>query len=75
MGRVGLNEMEAKAAGRDYLVAKIPMRQVARAIETGETKGFMKAIVDKKSKLILGATVIGEIGGEIMSLLQMAMNP
>ncbi|MCX2486717.1 mercuric reductase [Pedobacter sp. MR2016-24] len=73
LGRVGITEDEAKAQGLDYLVAKIPMKNVARAIETAETRGFMKAVVDKKTKQILGATVIGEQGGEIMTVLQMAM--
>lgn len=73
LGRVGITEIEASEQGLDYLVAKIPMKNVARAIETGETRGFMKAIVDKKSKQILGVTVIGEQGGEIMTILQVAM--
>ena len=49
------------------------MAYVARAIETGDTRGFMKAIVDPKTKKILGATVLGPEGGEIMTVLQMAM--
>ena len=73
LGRVGITETEAAEQGLDYLVAKIPMKNVARAIETGETRGFMKAVVDKKSKQILGVTVIGEQGGEIMTILQVAM--
>lgn len=73
LGRVGITETEAIEQGLDYLVAKIPMKNVARAIETAETRGFMKAVVDKKTKQILGATIIGEEGGEIMSVLQMAM--
>ncbi|MBB5634892.1 dihydrolipoamide dehydrogenase [Pedobacter cryoconitis] len=73
LGRIGMTETQAKEKGIDYLVAKIPMKNVARAIETAETRGFMKAVVDKKSKQILGATIIGEQGGEIMSVLQMAM--
>lgn len=73
VGRIGITEEEAKANGLDYLVAKIPMANVARAIETAETRGFMKAVVDKNTKQILGATVIGEQGGEIMTILQMAM--
>lgn len=73
LGRVGITEDEAQEQGLDYLVAKIPMKNVARAIETAETRGFMKAVVDKKTKQILGATVIGEQGGEIMTVLQMAM--
>ncbi|SEO15091.1 mercuric reductase [Mucilaginibacter sp. OK283] len=73
LGRVGLDENEAKKQGLNYKVAKLPMTQVARAIETGDTRGFMKAIVDVNSKKILGATVLGPEGGEIMTVLQMAM--
>ncbi|CAM3935778.1 dihydrolipoamide dehydrogenase [Pedobacter westerhofensis] len=73
LGRIGITETQAIAAKLDYLVAKLPMEHVARAIETGQTRGFMKAVVDKKTKQILGATIIGEQGGEIMSIIQMAM--
>jgi dihydrolipoamide dehydrogenase len=73
VGRIGITETEAKEQQLDYLVAKIPMKNVARAIENGETRGFMKAVVDKNTKQILGATIIGEQGGEIMTILQMAM--
>ncbi|MEJ7560319.1 MAG: mercuric reductase [Pedobacter sp.] len=73
LGRIGISEKEAKEKGLDYLVAKIPMEQVARGIETGETRGFMKAIVDRKSKEILGACILAAEGGEIVSVLQMAM--
>lgn len=73
LGRVGISETEAKKLGLNYNVAKLPMAHVARAIETGDTRGFMKAIVDPETKKILGAAVIGTEGGEIMSVLQMAM--
>ncbi|WP_442794483.1 mercuric reductase [Pelobium manganitolerans] len=73
MGRVGLTEKEAKAKKLDYKVTTLPMKHVARAIETGETIGYMKAVVNTKSKQILGATIIGPEGGEVMSVLQMAM--
>lgn len=73
LGRVGLSETEAKEKGLNYKVAKIKMSHVARALETGETAGFMKAIVDAESKQILGVTVVGTEGGEIMSVLQIAM--
>ncbi|RZM25244.1 MAG: dihydrolipoyl dehydrogenase [Pedobacter sp.] len=73
IGRIGITEEQAIEQKLDYLVAKLPMKNVARAIETGETRGFMKAVVDKQTKLILGATIIGEQGGEIMTVLQMAM--
>ena len=73
LGRVGLSETQAKEKGINYKVAKIPMTNVARALETGETAGYMKAIVDADSKQILGAAVLGTEGGEIMSILQIAM--
>ena len=73
LGRVGINESEAKKQGLNIKVAKLPMDHVARAIETGDTRGFMKAIVDANTKKILGVAVLGQEGGEIMSVLQMAM--
>ncbi len=73
LGRIGLSEAEAKKQGLNFKVAKLPMAYVARAIETGDTRGFMKAVVDAKTKMILGATVLGQEGGEIMTVLQMAM--
>ncbi len=73
LGRVGLSENEAKEQGQAFEVAKLPMTRVARAIETDETRGFMKALVDPESKKILGAAILGLEGGEIMSVLQVAM--
>ncbi len=73
LGRVGLTEKAAKDLGYDYRVAKIPMDWVARAIETDETRGFMKAIVDKKTDRIIGAAILGVEGGELMSALQIAI--
>jgi pyruvate/2-oxoglutarate dehydrogenase complex dihydrolipoamide dehydrogenase (E3) component len=73
LGRIGLTEQEARAQGRAIRVAKIPMAWVARAIETAETRGFIKAVVDAETRQILGAAVLGVEGGEIMSMLQIAM--
>ncbi|HTE00846.1 MAG TPA: mercuric reductase [Mucilaginibacter sp.] len=73
LGRIGISETEAKKQGLDIKVAKLPMAHVARAIETGDTRGFMKAVVNAKTKKILGAAVLGQEGGEIMTVLQMAM--
>jgi len=73
LGCIGLNESEAKKRKLNYKVAKLPMTRVARALETGDTRGFMKAIVDPDTKQILGATILGPEGGEIMSMLQLAM--
>jgi dihydrolipoamide dehydrogenase len=73
IGRIGLSENQAREQGLDFQVAKLPMKNVARAIESSETKGFMKAIVDSHTRQILGATIIGEQGGETMTVLQLAM--
>ena len=73
LATVGLNETEAQKRGIDYRVAKLPMTGVARAQEMSETRGFMKAIVDAKTQQILGCTILGVEGGEIMSMLQIAM--
>ena len=73
LGRVGLNETEARARGRNIKVAKMPMNYVARALEVDESRGFMKAIVDAETGQILGCAVLGIEGGEIMAQLQIAM--
>ena len=73
LGRAGLTEREAREQGRTIRVAKFPMSAVIRAIETGETRGFMKAVVDAGSGQILGCAVLGSEGGEIMTIIQIAM--
>lgn len=73
LGRVGITETEARQQGRNIRVAKLPMSSVARALEVDETRGFMKAIVDADNHQILGATVLGIEGGEVMSVLETAM--
>jgi pyruvate/2-oxoglutarate dehydrogenase complex dihydrolipoamide dehydrogenase (E3) component len=73
LGRIGMTEKEATKQGIEFLVAKIPMANVARAIESSETRGFMKAIVDKNTKQILGVSMLGEQGGETMTILQLAI--
>jgi pyruvate/2-oxoglutarate dehydrogenase complex dihydrolipoamide dehydrogenase (E3) component len=72
LARVGLNEREAKAKGIPYRVFKIPMASVLRTRTLSETRGFMKALVGKDDR-ILGCTVFGVDGGEIMSAIQIAM--
>lgn len=73
LGRIGLTESGARQAGRQIKVAKMPMANVARALETDETRGMMKAVVDAETGQILGAAVLGAEGGEIMSMLEVAM--
>ncbi len=73
LGRVGISEQEAKEKGLNFKVVKLPMENVARAIETGDTRGMMKAIVNADDGTILGVAILGQQGGETMTLLQMAM--
>jgi pyruvate/2-oxoglutarate dehydrogenase complex dihydrolipoamide dehydrogenase (E3) component len=73
LGRVGMTENEAKKSGRKIRVARMPMTSVARALEVDETRGLMKVIVDAETEQIMGATVLGIEGGEVMAVLQMAM--
>lgn len=73
LGRVGLTEEQAKKRGLNYKVASMPMSRVARALEMDEPRGLMKVVVDADTKQILGCAVLGVEGGEIMSMLQIAM--
>ncbi|MCU1318690.1 MAG: mercuric reductase, partial [Edaphobacter sp.] len=73
LGRIGLSEKEAAKLGKKVRIAKLPMTSVARAMETSRSRGFMKALVDPETEQILGAAVLGEGGGEIMSMIQIAM--
>ncbi len=73
LGRVGMTEAEARSRGGTIRVAKLPMASVARAIEVGETRGFMKAVVDGVTQQILGAAVLGIEGGETIAALEIAM--
>src|SRR5437773_3643513 len=59
LGRAGMTETEARKSGRKALIAKRPMTRVGRAVEKGETEGFMKILVDAKTKEILGASLLG----------------
>lgn len=73
LGGVGLTEREARAQGRRIAIATMPMSKVARALETAEPRGFMKVIVERETHTILGCAVLGVEGGEVMSMLQLAM--
>ncbi|HTD55871.1 MAG TPA: FAD-dependent oxidoreductase [Silvibacterium sp.] len=73
LARVGLNETEARAKGIPYRLAKVPMAADLRTRTLSETRGFMKALVDVKTDNILGITVFGVGGGEIMGAVQIAM--
>ncbi|TMB74416.1 MAG: FAD-containing oxidoreductase [Deltaproteobacteria bacterium] len=69
LGRAGMTEAQVKASGRKALVATRPMTRVARAVEKGETQGFMKVIVDAETKGILGAAILGVTGDEVIHTL------
>ncbi|MEE8404641.1 MAG: mercuric reductase [candidate division Zixibacteria bacterium] len=73
LGRVGISEKDAKQMGLNYRVGKLPMTHVARALEMDETRGFMKVVVDARTEQILGCAILGVEGGEVMSVIQMAM--
>jgi pyruvate/2-oxoglutarate dehydrogenase complex dihydrolipoamide dehydrogenase (E3) component len=73
LAHVGLTEQEARGQNRKIRVAKMPMTSVARALELDESRGFMKAIVDADTHQILGATVLGIEGGEIMAIFEVAI--
>ena len=73
LGRVGLNEKQAMSKGLDYRLAKMPMTHVSRALEIGQARGLMKALVDPETEQVLGCTILSYQGGEVMALLQVAM--
>ncbi|RFU44185.1 FAD-dependent oxidoreductase [Paraburkholderia sp. DHOC27] len=73
LGRVGLNETEARERGIEVRVAKIPLAVVPRARTNGATKGFMKVLVDAHSDQILGFAMVGTNAGDVVTAVQMAM--
>ena len=66
LGRVGMTEAQVRASGRPSLVATRPMSRVGRAVEKGETQGFMKVLVDAETERILGAAILGVGGDEVV---------
>jgi len=66
LGRAGMTEAAVKKSGHKALMSKRPMTRVARAVEKGESQGFMKILVDSDTKEILGATVLGVGGDEVI---------
>jgi len=69
LGRVGMTEKEVRESGKKALIASRPMSRIARAKEKGETKGFMKVIVDEETEKIMGAAILGIGGDEIIHSL------
>ncbi|MGB2922130.1 MAG: FAD-containing oxidoreductase [Mycobacterium sp.] len=66
LGRVGMTVEEVRRSGRRALVGKRPMTRVGRAVEKGETQGFMKVVVDAETEQILGAAILGVGGDEVV---------
>jgi pyruvate/2-oxoglutarate dehydrogenase complex dihydrolipoamide dehydrogenase (E3) component len=66
LGRVGMSENEVRTSGRPALVARMAMQRVGRARESGETQGFMKVLVDADTQLVLGASILGMNGDEVI---------
>jgi pyruvate/2-oxoglutarate dehydrogenase complex dihydrolipoamide dehydrogenase (E3) component len=64
LGRCGMSDTEARASGRPVLIGHRPMTRVGRAVEKGESQGFMKILVDAETKQILGAAILGTGGDE-----------
>jgi pyruvate/2-oxoglutarate dehydrogenase complex dihydrolipoamide dehydrogenase (E3) component len=73
LARVGLSEADAQRQGLDVRVARLPMSRVLRAQTTGETQGFMKALIGTRHDRILGFTMIGSEAGEVVATVQAAM--
>jgi pyruvate/2-oxoglutarate dehydrogenase complex dihydrolipoamide dehydrogenase (E3) component len=69
LGRAGMTAKEVRASGKKALVGQRPMTRVGRAVEKGETQGFMKILVDADSKQILGAAILGTSGDEVVHTL------
>nr|CRL66940.1 pyruvate/2-oxoglutarate dehydrogenase complex, dihydrolipoamide dehydrogenase component [Mycolicibacterium komanii] len=66
LGRAGMTEDQVRKSGRKALVGKRPMTRVGRAVEKGETQGFMKVVVDAETEQILGAAILGVGGDEVI---------
>jgi pyruvate/2-oxoglutarate dehydrogenase complex dihydrolipoamide dehydrogenase (E3) component len=73
LARVGLNELEARARGVTARIATLPVQAILRTRTTGETRGFMKALVGAQRDDILGFTMFGAEAGEVMAVVQTAM--
>ncbi|WP_155997300.1 FAD-containing oxidoreductase [Streptococcus ruminantium] len=74
LSRVGLTENEAKEAGYDYITNELPVINMPRAHVNNDLKGIFKVIVDKETKLVLGATLFGRNSEELINLIAMAID-
>ncbi|MGA2986437.1 MAG: FAD-containing oxidoreductase [Terriglobia bacterium] len=69
LGRCGMTDAAVRKSGRAALATKYPMSRVSRAVEKGETQGFIKIAVDAETKQILGAAILGTAGDEVVHVL------
>jgi len=74
LGRVGMSEKEARSSGRKISMAKMPISRISRAREKDETSGFVKILVDMDTEEIIGATILGIGGDEVINLFTPFMN-
>ncbi|MDH2923923.1 pyruvate/2-oxoglutarate dehydrogenase complex dihydrolipoamide dehydrogenase (E3) component [Nicoletella semolina] len=74
LSHIGMTEKQARASGRDYQVAKLPANSVPKAKIVNQTQGFLKAIIDKQTREILGVTLFCENSHEIINLFKLAMD-
>ena len=73
LGRIGLSEAEAREAKRNFRIAHLPIIETARGVESAETRGFWKVLVEDETDLILGGAFLCIEGGEMATILQVAM--
>lgn len=73
LAQVGLTETQVRQSGRAALIGTRPMTKIGRAVEKGETQGFMKVLVDAESKKILGAAILGTGGDEAIHCILSTM--
>jgi pyruvate/2-oxoglutarate dehydrogenase complex dihydrolipoamide dehydrogenase (E3) component len=69
LGRCGMTKTQVRKSGKRAMVGRRPMTRVARAIEKGESEGFMEVLVDAETHLILGATILGVGGDEVIHVV------
>jgi pyruvate/2-oxoglutarate dehydrogenase complex dihydrolipoamide dehydrogenase (E3) component len=74
LGRIGMTETEARRRGLRVQVARMPAKNIPRAMTAGETRGYLKAVVDAETDRILGAAILAAEGGEVMTVIQVAMH-
>jgi pyruvate/2-oxoglutarate dehydrogenase complex dihydrolipoamide dehydrogenase (E3) component len=73
LGRIGMTEVEARKRGLNVKVARLAASAVPRAMTSGETRGYLKAVVDAGTNRLLGASILAAVGGEVIAVIQVAM--